>query len=377
METVSGFWVGAAQWGGSVCWTTLAERVGGWASVETASDEALGAAGADAASVARWRRAAPCTTLGVAVTIADPRYPRSLRATRRPPPVLFVEGDVAALAEPGIAVVGTRDATGYGRAVAHHLGTALAGAGRTVVSGLARGVDAEAHAGAVRSGRTVAVLGCGLGFTAPPGNVGLRRQIVAAGGAVVSAWPDTQPPRGWTFPCRNAWIVGLSEAVVVVEAGRRSGALITARLAGAEGRDVYAVPGPIGASASDGCLALLEEGASVLRDVPGFVARMCGTPIPTMSELVREVSEGRDVEEVARRLGRSVVDVLVALGRLETQGTLVARQGGRWVPVGWPSSERTLPSPEEVPWPPSRVEPEAGSASFASASPAAPRGSWR
>jgi DNA protecting protein DprA len=377
METVSAFWAGAIPWSGGVCWTTLAASVGGWAAVADADDAALVAAGATPEAVARWRRASACETLGTAITLADPRYPSGLRATRRPPPVLFVEGAPEALSAPGIAVVGTRDATGYGRAVAHHLGSALAGAGRAVVSGLARGIDAEAHAGAVRSGRTVAVLGSGLGFTAPTSNVGLRRRIVASGGAVVSAWPDGQPPRGWTFPSRNAWIVGLSEAVVVVEAGVRSGALITARLAACEGREVYAVPGPIGATTSDGCLALLEEGASVLRDVPGFVARMCGTPIPTMSELVREVSEGRDVEEVARRLGRSVVDVLVALGRLETQGTLVARQGGRWVPVGWPSSERTLPSPEEGPWPPSRVDPAAGSGSSVSASRAVPRGSSR
>jgi DNA protecting protein DprA len=377
METVSAFWSGAARWGGGVCWTTLATLCGGWASVDAADDAALVASGADPAAVTRWRRHGASTTLGSAVTLADPRYPPSLRATRHPPAVLFVEGHVESLAAPGVAVVGTREATGYGRAVAHHLGTALAGAGRAVVSGLARGVDAEAHAGALRSGRTVAVLGCGLGFTAPPSNVGLRRQIVASGGAIVSAWPDDQPPRGWTFPQRNAWIVGLSDAVVVVEAGRRSGALITARLAASEGREVFAVPGPIGAASSEGCHALLEEGACVLRDVPSFVARICGTPLPTMGDLVREVAEGRDVEDVARRLGRSVVDVLVALGRLEVQGALVARQGGRWVPVGWPPADPALPPSKEGPWPPSRVDPGAGSASSVSASPDAPRASWR
>ena len=188
------------------------------------------------------------------ITVADSRYPAALRRTGSPPPVLCVEGSLDVLQRPAVAIVGTRDCTGYGRRVARRLAEQLAQGGRVVVSGLARGIDEEAHLGACDAGATVAVLGHGLGHTAPASHRGLRRRIVAQGGAMVSAWPDDVAPRPFTFPQRNAWISGLSDAVVVVEAGERSGALITARWASQDGREVFAVPGPVGAPASAGCL---------------------------------------------------------------------------------------------------------------------------
>jgi DNA processing protein len=333
MGWMSGFWAGAQDDVGGVDWVGLAALVGGWGDLERADVDALVAAGVSVPRAQRWLGKPARASLGHVVTLADDAYPDALRRTRQPPPVLCVEGDLAALRGPGVAVVGTRDATGYGRAVARHLGHALATAGRVVVSGLARGVDGEAHLGALGAGRTVAVLGHGLGHTAPSSHRRLRARLAAEGGALVSVWPDDLPPRPHTFPQRNLWIAGLSEAVVVVEAGLRSGALITARWAAAEGREVFAVPGPIGAEASVGCLGLLEEGASVVVDVPSLVARLAGQAPPRGDALRELAASGASVDVLAQRLGRSVVDVLVDLGRLELQGELVRVEGNRWAPL--------------------------------------------
>jgi DNA protecting protein DprA len=330
---MSGFWAGAQDDVGGVDWGGLASRVGGWGELERADADALVEAGVSPARAARWLAKPARGSMGDVLTLADDGYPEALRRTRQPPPVLCVEGDAGALRGPGVAVVGTRDATGYGRGVARHLGHALASAGRVVVSGLARGVDAEAHLGALGAGRTVAVLGHGLGHTAPSSHRRLRARIAAEGGAIVSVWPDELPPRPHTFPQRNLWIAGLSDAVVVVEAGLRSGALITARWAAAEGREVFAVPGPIGAEASVGCLGLLEEGASVVVDVPSCVARISGQAPPVGEALLALAASGASVDVIAQRMGRSVVDVLVALGRLELQGELVRVDSHRWAPL--------------------------------------------
>ncbi|HMV70327.1 MAG TPA: DNA-processing protein DprA, partial [Myxococcota bacterium] len=206
----------------------------------------------------------------------------------------------------------------------------LARAGRVVVSGLARGVDAEAHAGALATGRTVAVLGHGLGFTAPRSHERLRGQILAAGGAMVSVWPDDLAPVPHTFPRRNVWIAGLAEAVVVVEAGERSGALITADAAAREGRDVYAVPGPIDQPASAGCNRLIEEGAGVIVDVASFVAAHAGAAVARADGWQAWVDQGAPVDEVARRLGRPVTEVIGWLTRGELDGTWVRLGGQRW-----------------------------------------------
>lgn len=330
MERLEPFWAGAQEHGHGVDWTTLERIVGGRARVPEADVAALVTAGVRLDRAQAWLAARATETCGQVVTWVDLRYPEALRRTHRPPPVLMVEGDIGALQGPATAIVGTRAASRYGLTVARQLGAELARAGHVVVSGLARGVDAEAHEGAVGQGRTVAVLGHGLGFTAPQSHTRLRARIVEAGGAMVSVWPDDHPPRPHTFPRRNVWIAGLSDAVVVVEAGERSGALITADAAAREGRDVFAVPGPIDRESSLGCNRLIDQGAGVVTDVASFVARRAGVPVARREGWEAWVEAGTPVDEVARRLGRPVTEVIGWLTRGELEGTWVRVGGQRW-----------------------------------------------
>ena len=181
------------------------------------------------------------------VARSEAAFPPLLRAIHDPPPGLFLRGeaDSGLLARPAVAIVGARACSPYGRQVARRVARELAGAGLVVVSGLARGVDAEAHRGALESGGvTVAVLGCGIDRDYPAANRELARQVVAAG-LIVSEYPPGVEPAPWRFPARNRIVAGLCAATVVVEARERSGALITADFALEEGREVFAVPGEI------------------------------------------------------------------------------------------------------------------------------------
>jgi DNA processing protein len=205
------------------------------------------------------------------VTLDDAAYPASLGAIELPPPVLFVRGSLEVLAvERRVAVVGTRRPTDAGRHHAARVAGAVARAGAAVISGLAVGIDGVAHAAALGvGGTTVAVIGGGHARAVPRSHVHLAEAIVAGGGAVVSEHaPATSASRG-TFPRRNRVISGLSDATVVVEAGARSGALITAGWALEQGRECFVVPGPIDAPASAGCLALLRTYAGQVRVVAG------------------------------------------------------------------------------------------------------------
>jgi len=193
----------------------------------------------------------------------DSAYPPLLAAIHDPPAQLFLRGsaDVAVLSEPAIAVVGARACSSYGRSVARSLARDLAGAGLVVVSGMARGVDGEAHRGALDAGgRTVAVLGCGIDRDYPAAHAELARRI-AERGLIVSEYEPGVEPAPWRFPARNRIIAGLCAGTIVVEARERSGALITADFALEEGRDVLAVPGEITSSLSAGSNALLRLGA--------------------------------------------------------------------------------------------------------------------
>ncbi len=201
------------------------------------------------------------------ITLADPDYPRPLRGLAVPPPVLYLLGDYQERDELAIALVGTRRSTPYGRMVAEQLARGLAERGLTVVSGLALGIDTAAHRGALSAGgRTIAVLGSGFARPYPQQNLRLMREI-AASGAVFSEFPLQTEPDRWNFPRRNRIISGLSRGVVVVEAPEKSGALITARLALDQGREVFAVPGRITDEASRGAHRLLREGAKLVETV--------------------------------------------------------------------------------------------------------------
>ena len=201
------------------------------------------------------------------LTLDDDDYPVNLRQIDAPPPVLYVRGTLQPKDTWAIGIVGTRRASPYGREVAHSLSRDLATNGITIVSGLAMGVDTVAHKSALTSeGRTIAVLGSSVDQVYPPENRGLAQAIIE-NGALVSEYPLGTRPDSNNFPPRNRIISGLSRAVVIVEAGERSGALITARFAAEQGRDVFAVPGSILHPGSTGCNTLIQQGAIPLLSV--------------------------------------------------------------------------------------------------------------
>jgi DNA processing protein len=222
-----------------------------------------------AGSAARRALATLRAVGGSVVTALDDRYPSALANVDPRPPVLYVAGDQAAFEGPAVAVVGTRRATGYGRSTAIEIADELVRAGVTVVSGLAIGIDGEAHAAAVAAGgRSVAVLPSPLDRVYPPRHRDLAARIVATGGALVSELAPGHSPGRPDFARRNRIIAGLAGAVVVVEAPDRSGALLTAAAATEIGREVYAVPGPIDALASRGCNRLIADHLAVIVTSP-------------------------------------------------------------------------------------------------------------
>lgn len=197
----------------------------------------------------------------------DDEFPALLREIPDPPLVLYYLGDLSVLAEPIVAVVGARRCTSQGRMLANILARDIAAAGVSVVSGLALGIDGAAHHGVLSSdgpGRTAAVLGGGLGRMYPKRHAPLARRLVAAGGVLVSEYADGLNPRPEQFPERNRLISGTSIATVVVEASHKSGSLITARYAGEQGRDVFAMPGPVTSPVSQGCHRLIQDGAGLV-----------------------------------------------------------------------------------------------------------------
>jgi DNA processing protein len=249
-----------------------------------------------------------------------------------------------------VAVVGARKPTPYGEAVAESLAGDLAAAGVTVVSGLARGIDAAAHRGALDAGGcTLAVLGSGVDVIYPPEHGGLAQRVLASGGAIVSQFPDGTRPQRHHFPMRNWTMAALSDAVVVVEAAQGSGSLITADAALSLGRDVLAVPGSVFSPLSVGCHQLLRDGAALAqnaRDVLACLGRsieVLDDPLKAPSRLGLETVAPRDgliahlsdtlpmnAEELARKLAVGFPEVLARLSRLELEG-IVARQGSGYV----------------------------------------------
>lgn len=221
------------------------------------------------------------------LTLTDSDYPALLQQIPDPPPILYVAGTLGE-EEACLAVVGSRDASPYGLKTAQHLSRQLAGLGITIVSGLALGIDTAAHQGALAGrGRTVAVLGCGLDVVYPRQNQSLFKEIIATGGAVISEFPPGTLPDGRNFPKRNRIISGMSYGTVVVEAARRSGSLITARLAAEQNREVFAVPGAVGAPKSTGTHALIKQGAKLVEQVSDiteeirpFMNLVAQVPIP-------------------------------------------------------------------------------------------------
>lgn len=266
-------------------------------------------------------------------------YPPSLAAIPDPPAALWLRGnaDPSALSGVALAVVGARSCSPYGRAVARSLARDAAAAGATVVSGLARGVDGEAHRGALEGGGiTVAVLGCGIDRDYPAAHAELARRIVAEGGLVVSEYEPGVEPSPWRFPARNRIIAGLAQATVVVEARERSGALITADFALEDGREVLAVPGEITSGLSKGTNALLRLGATPVTCADDVLEALGLTaPPPSAAEtdaagaaVLSALAQGAStIDELARATGLAVGDVSAALTALELDARVSSAEG--------------------------------------------------
>jgi len=278
----------------------------------------------------------------------DAAYPRALLEIFDPPELIYGAGDVSVLSEPAVAIVGARRPSAYGRAVAERLAKDLASRGIVVVSGMATGIDSLAHWGALAEGRTVAVLGSGLAHLYPRENKGLFRRIIERG-AVISEFPPEMPPLGFHFPLRNRIISGLALAVVVVEAAKRSGSLITARLALEQGREVMAVPGNVTSELSRGCHWLIQSGAKLVETWEDVVEEFSSPlrerflcprveekkDMPTLRPEERMIYERlktdelTHIDDLAERTGASISEILAILLELELRG-LVHQVPGKY-----------------------------------------------
>jgi DNA processing protein len=272
----------------------------------------------------------------------DPEYPELLGHISRPPKCLNVLGRMTRSDALAVAVVGARNPTPYGCHMARLIAGGLAASGVTVVSGLARGIDTEAHRAALeKNGRTIAVLGCGLDIEYPKGSGELKKLIIAKG-ALISEFEEGTPPLPRNFPSRNRVISGLSLAVVVIQASVKSGSLITARWALDQGREVMAVPGRVDDPLSAGPIALLKDGAvpvchsgdilqtlgmeNLIPALPGS-----GVDMPDPDPLMNVLKKGpRLPEELATVTGLPLPGILAELSRLEIEGLVIRDSGGQF-----------------------------------------------
>jgi DNA processing protein len=282
------------------------------------------------------------------VPLDDPEYPRALLEIGDPPPVLYCLGRRELFAGPALAIVGSRNATPQGESDARAFAAALSGAGLTIVSGLAQGIDAAAHRGALEGrGSSIAVAGTGLDRVYPAANRELAHDL-ATRGLVVSEFTPGTPPRKENFPRRNRIVSGLARGVLVIEATLASGSLITARLAGEQGREVFAVPGSIHSPFSKGCHKLLREGAKLVEtaqdvlDELGMAART-GPTAPVSASGSRDALTATEravlaalghapaaADVVVARSGLMPEAVAAALVALELAGRVAAVPGGLW-----------------------------------------------
>jgi DNA processing protein len=318
--------------------------------------DVLGASFAELATVPRMSRAAATAVAnasahdgkrviertvqlgGVVLTPADPRFPASLSSIPDAPTLLFAHGDVALLARPAVAVVGSRLHSRYGDEVCRHFAGGLARAGLVIVSGMARGLDAVAHHACLDvGGDTIGVLGNGLGVVYPAANRALYDRVVESG-CLLTEFPPGERPHAGSFPRRNRLISGLAAATVVVEARERSGALITVDCALAQGREVFAVPGPISSATSAGCNRLIQQGARPalgLEDVleeygidaaadPDDALDLSPDELKVLAPLDRGPSSP---DEVAEAVEWSVERTLVVLTDLELRGVVTCDPG--------------------------------------------------
>ena len=339
-------------------WPVLRERGGVEKLLSAGSEELLEWLGSEARAAAvlrsaedpaaeRWAKEVERAGMRV-LTAFDEEYPAILAEIPDPPFVLYASGNLDRLRLPAVGVVGSRAATRYGRDVAARLARDLAQAGVAIVSGFARGVDGAAHEAALGSaGGTIAVLGCGLDVVYPREHAALR-DAMRPRDLLLSEFPPGTEPKSSHFPVRNRIIAGLCAGVVVVEASRRSGSLITARLANDFGRDVFAVPGSVFSQTSIGTHELLRDGAILCRGAEDVLAELfpaigsrAGVPaapaaIDALSTEARRVwemlrkEEDSSAEDLAQATDLPAATVLAALFELEAAGLAVFAEGGRY-----------------------------------------------
>lgn len=336
---------------GQTSWTASSAD----AALRLLKEEDLGEARKYLSRVLEWA-AAPGNAL---LPLYSPDYPPLLKNLSDPPSLLYLRGNKNALNLPQIAIVGTRKPSADGRRLAREFGAALAQRGYVVTSGMALGVDAESHHGALEAGGlTVAVLGSGLDQLYPKSNRALAERIQGEG-LLVSEFPPWQGPQDWHFPVRNRIISGLSHGVLVVEAAARSGSLITARLAAEQGREVFAIPGSVYNPLSRGCHALLRSGAKlvervedILEELPALTAwererldeatsnALPATVRSSIDECKSSLSEEDrrlldligfgevSLEQLSTASGLPVATLLARLGELELRGLLSSSPAG-------------------------------------------------
>lgn len=281
------------------------------------------------------------------LTLADATYPQKLLDTADPPTVLYVKGRTDLLNAPAFAIVGSRNATPQGELNAEAFAATLADAGLTIVSGLALGIDTAAHRGGLRGkGSTIAVIGTGIDRVYPARNQTLAREI-AEQGAIVSEFPLGTPALKENFPRRNRIISGLTRGCLVVEAAERSGSLITARMAGEQGRDVFAIPGSIHSPLSKGCHKLIKQGAKLVDDANdildelGFCAATARNPAsapPPDAEAAKLLDclgyDSCDVDTLSVRSGLTAERLYAILLQMELDGRITSLPGGRFQRIG-------------------------------------------
>ncbi len=298
----------------------------------------------------QWLQQKNCYIL----TLNDPRYPALLREIPTPPPILFVQGDINALNNQQIALVGTRHPSPQGIDIAYNFAKHFVALGFTITSGLALGIDTASHSGAlaVENGKTLAVLGCGLDQIYPAINKNLAYKIIE-NGALISEFPIGVEPKAGNFPSRNRIISGLCQGVLVIEAAIRSGALITAECAVEQGREVFAVPGSVYNAKAKGCHKLIRQGAKLVESTNDVLEELSVLlrPVVTKSciavqnkcnissdvtlakeylELLSYINDGymTPVDEVVIRSGYSVQEATSKLMQLELEGYILAVPGG-------------------------------------------------
>jgi DNA processing protein len=276
------------------------------------------------------------------VTLADAEYPKALLEIADPPPLLYVKGALGLLMKPSLAIVGSRNASTQGKKDAERFAQALSDAGLCVVSGLALGIDAAAHRGGLAGlGSSIAVVGTGLDIVYPAANRALAHQL-AESGALVSEFPLGVPSKAHNFPRRNRIISGLAQGVLIVEAAIRSGSLITARLAGEQGREVFAIPGSIHSPLAKGCHQLIKQGAKLVESAEDVLEELGWRSKPAVVADASQASDERPhgvllaqlgfepctVDTLVERTGLTAEKLSSILLELELAGLVASLPGG-------------------------------------------------